>query len=295
MLKKCLKYDLKAVFRLWWIPALTMLALSLPCGFCLNRLILKPDPNSAYILEAMVVFLSAAAAVVFGVMSLVLCVVRYYGNFFRDEGYLTFTLPVKRQTLFASKVLSIAVVTLSTAAVTALCLCIVTAMAPATNYDGEVVKQGFSILQASVVDFLEFCREMIGVLGGWFWVYAVEFVALALGTMLVHSLLVCFSITMGATVVRKMRWLAAVGIYYVSNMVFSMVQSLGLVAMGMFVVSGFASNPAFLRIDDAAQLLEGILPLAALLLVIWILFLLIASTVLYFATLGTLERKLNLQ
>lgn len=31
---------------------------------------------------------------------------RYYKNFFTDEGYLTFTLPVKARTLFASKVLA---------------------------------------------------------------------------------------------------------------------------------------------------------------------------------------------
>ena len=36
MLKKLLKYDLRAVFKYWWVAALSTLALAVICGFSLG-------------------------------------------------------------------------------------------------------------------------------------------------------------------------------------------------------------------------------------------------------------------
>jgi hypothetical protein len=62
-----------------------------------------------------------------------------------------------------------------------------------------------------------------------------------------------------------------------------------------WAMSGLVMNLEKLEGLQQAEAFSVLLPLAALLLLIWILFYAIVSTILGFASLGTLERKLNLQ
>jgi hypothetical protein len=298
-----LKYDLKAVFRIWWIAAASVLGLAIVCGFCTRRMVLNTDPNNMMIMEGMAVVSSVVAAIAFSILSTILLIVRYYTNFFKDEGYLTFTLPVKRQTLFLSKIISSVIVNFATAAVIGLGVCIVLLMTPCAGnrVSGlffmplELDKSAPNMLIALIVAYGENIVASIEQLGFLFWIYVLEVCALVFLGLLMQTLLIYFCMTIGATVAKKQKILASIGIYYGSNMVISLVQQLGFFAMLAWAMSGLVMNLEKLEGLQQAEAFSVLLPLAALLLLIWILFYAIVSTILGFASLGTLERKLNLQ
>lgn len=111
MLGKLLKYDFSALSKplgILQIIAIGVTIVAAMCGFAgywLNEL----GPAYLEILTAL-----ALMGVGFGILGLV-CLVpaafvivlyRFYSNFFTDQGYLTFTLPVKQSELLWSKVIS---------------------------------------------------------------------------------------------------------------------------------------------------------------------------------------------
>ena len=66
MLKKCLKYDLQAVTRIWWILAVTMMGAALVAALSLRALfqvMLDPDPAGFLVLLS-----------VFGTLGAILCI-----------------------------------------------------------------------------------------------------------------------------------------------------------------------------------------------------------------------------
>ena len=98
MFAKLLKYDLCSVGRIWWILAATLLGLSVGTGFCLRDFIIKSSDVHATTgdtltasLEFIALMLFYVAIIAFAIVTAILLFIRYYKNFFTDEGYLTFT------------------------------------------------------------------------------------------------------------------------------------------------------------------------------------------------------------
>ena len=118
MLKKLLKYDLKSVFKYWWIAAIASLGLSAAGGFCISVMMAEKDvPALIAVLIVLTLLFSIIGIVAFSILSYILLYVRFYKNFFTDEGYLTFTLPVKRSQLLNSKLITCVLTMLCTATV----------------------------------------------------------------------------------------------------------------------------------------------------------------------------------
>ena len=106
MLKKLLKYDFKSVFKYWWIAALSSFVLAFAGGGSIS--ILNSERELPLIVQPFTIIglvLVIISFVVFAILSIILVYTRFYKNFFTDEGYLTFTLPVKRTQLLNSKLL----------------------------------------------------------------------------------------------------------------------------------------------------------------------------------------------
>ena len=120
MLKKLLKYDLRSVFRFWWIVALISVGMAVLGGFAQSILYNNDIPRVINVIASIVVFFSYFCMMGLAVLTQVLLFIRFYRNFFTDEGYLTFTLPVKRETLLNSKVLAGFIAMAAAAAVCAL-------------------------------------------------------------------------------------------------------------------------------------------------------------------------------
>ncbi len=108
MLRKLLKYDLRANMKLYlfiW-PAMLLLA-------GLQRLLLELPVTGflGHFLMSLLTGLMVLALIAMVVLCFIICVIRFYSGLLRREGYLMFTLPVKPWQLLVSKLLG-AMVTL---------------------------------------------------------------------------------------------------------------------------------------------------------------------------------------
>ena len=108
MLRKCLKYDFKETFKLWWVGALTTLLSCIPMTLVMRIMTNNEDPSisDGTLLVIPLFFLVWFGMMIGTVISTLSVYIRYYRHFFGKEAYLTFTLPVKRSTLFTSKFIS---------------------------------------------------------------------------------------------------------------------------------------------------------------------------------------------
>lgn len=281
MLKKCLKYDLKSTLSIWWIGAVTLLVLSVPVGLCLRRFTLHVYDDSHIPVELLGVMLGYLALIAFGIVTTIIVYLRYYNNFFRDEGYLTFTLPVCRQTLFLSKVLSTMIIMAATGAVIMLCIVIVLSMAP--NPDD----QSISLMQTALRFYAEPLEILFEGAGGWAVVYLTELAALTVAGILSSTLLVFLCITVGAVIARKHKLIASIGLLYGFEAVASVAIYVLMILMVLLIISALAAFPN-IAIGNAPTVLIGLL--LGLACVVTAL----VDTLLAFVTLGILERKLNL-
>lgn len=160
MLRKLLKYDLKSIFKVLTI------FYSLSIFFAiLTRIFLSID-NSFIINIIGKVCSGTTIAMVFNIIinNLMRLWVRFTNNFYKDESYLTHTLPVDKKTLFLSKALASVITMFSSVLV--ICLSLFIAYYSKENielvknlllplakvYDSTVVK---IILAFVFVSFLE--------------------------------------------------------------------------------------------------------------------------------------------
>ena len=118
MLGKLLKYDLKWIYKV--VVVFYILSLIFSCiGKGLSYI-----PNSA--MFTILSQISVGIAISMMINSLVNCFmrlwVRFIRNIYKDESYLTHTLPVDKKTIYASKFLSAIITCFTTVAVIVACL-----------------------------------------------------------------------------------------------------------------------------------------------------------------------------
>lgn len=273
MLKKLLKYDLRSVFRFWWIVALISVGMAVLGGFAQSILYNNDIPRVINVIASIVVFFSYFCMMGLAVLTQVLLFIRFYRNFFTDEGYLTFTLPVKRETLLNSKVLAGFIAMAAAAAVCALNFSIIFAI---PQY--EVFRSGefFSGIKEGL-------REIPDHLVGPLIVMGIEALVLAALVLLLSVLFLYCCITFGSMLVKKGKLFASIGMYYgigssiISAMQLILILSVGSITVWMEPISEWQAPTIVTLI-----LLGGILFLAAL------------CALVYAFTHWMLGRKLNL-
>lgn len=273
MLKKLLKYDLRSVFRFWWIVALISVGMAVLGGFAQSILYNNDIPRVINVIASIVVFFSYFCMMGLAVLTQVLLFIRFYRNFFTDEGYLTFTLPVKRETLLNSKVLAGFIAMAAAAAVCALNFSIIFAI---PQY--EVFRSGefFSGIKEGL-------REIPDHVVGPLIIMGIEALVLAALVLLLSVLFLYCCITFGSMLVKKGKLFASIGMYYgigssiISAMQLILILSVGSITVWMEPISEWQAPTIVTLI-----LLGGILFLAAL------------CALVYAFTHWMLGRKLNL-
>lgn len=274
MLRKVMKYDCRAVFRLWWIAAVVTVALSVLGGFAE---IVKQNTGNVpdMITSSAGMILFFAYFCLFGLLLLseVLIFIRFYRNFFTDEGYLTFTLPVKRETLFNSKILSgLALVAASGG------VCILSNFIMFLISDFDLIKSGEYF--EAIADFIDAIPEDVM---GYLILYALEALVILVLTVLLSVLFLYGCITFGSMIVKKGKLLSSIGIYIGANSIFSF-------STQLLLIFGVASIAVWME-----PMSEELAPkVVALLLLAVILFLAILCALIYAFTHWMLGRKLNL-
>lgn len=283
MLGKLLKYDLKSCFKFWWIIAIVYLVMAVFGGIC--GFIADIDLEAAFGLEVelpltlnlMAEFGSLMFFMVQGlfvVAATVLIFIRLYRNFFTDEGYLTFTLPVKRTTLLNSKIINGMIVLTATLIVSAIGLNIWFGMTYAASALNGYDSFYFSTPDFSDSTFIDILQLVI---------IAVEMLIILLMSVYIHNLFVYLCGTFAAVITRKARVITAIGIYYVASNVVSFVLQM-LLCFGIVSIANWFDG--FSEVNAAWM---SILMLLCFILLGWIV-----STLLYIIEYWMLDRKLNM-
>ncbi len=277
MLKKLLRYDFKAVLKYWWIAALSSVVLSFGGGWCISIFTNEKDlPAALYVVATLLMIVVVLGLVAFAILSTILIFTRFYKNFFTDEGYLTFTLPVKRSQLLNSKL----IVSTVTSTLTSFIVIIDILVMLAVGFYKEISKKEF--WHSFVNDFL---KELFNFeeFGGYIVLYLIEAIVLLILFTIFTSLFMFSCITVASIIAKKAKVITAIGIYYVANSIFSFV-------VQMFWLFGMASIDSWL-INLPEKNTFGVV---ALILFGLILFMSIFCAVLYSIQYWMLDRKLNL-
>lgn len=275
MLSRLLKYDFRAMLKYWWIAAVSSMGLSVLGGFC--AVILDNEYNQHFSFTAIAglgVFLTALGMVAFLVLSQVLIYLRFYRHFYTDEGYLAFTLPVKRCHLLSSKLIAATTTTVLTGIVLVADLAIIMA-----------IFQGDKLFDMALWERrLRVVRDVWNALGGGYFVtYGVEVLLLLLATVIFSVLLMYCCITVAGIVVKKHKVLAAIGFCYGTSALISFVVQ-WMTLFGIYGIEGW-----FYTLPEAT-----VKAVWALALLAGLLFLGLLSVGLYVLNLWMIDRRLNL-
>lgn len=279
MFRKCLKYDMRSIARIWWLLAISVLGLSFVGALTLRGVIALTEAERfplLIVLGAIVVFACFFAIIAAIVVVEILLYLRFYKHFFTDEGYLTFTLPVSRRTLLLSKTVNALIWTFAQVLLTVLCVMIILLIGVPHNELGEIF-YAFGI----GISFLW------GEIGAWVILYAVEILVLMVLCAIFSISLIHFCITMGAMLAKKYKLLAAVGVYYVVNMAVSLISQI-LALVFMFLIGNWLN----IILETTGVAMQGGI-IALLLLIICAMMASLACTM-YFIMQTKLERNLNL-
>ncbi len=118
MLNKLMKYDLKWTFKVvivFYVLALVFSIISRLCGLVNNSLLftILKEVTSGFAVGMMV------SCLINGIMR---SWARFVNNIYKDESYLTHTLPIKKETIYLAKVLSAIITSFITVLVIICCL-----------------------------------------------------------------------------------------------------------------------------------------------------------------------------
>lgn len=276
MLRKLIRYDFRAVVGLWWIPAVALMALAPLTGLFIyisgNTNSFSPMAVAISAIEGVLIFLYIFTLIGTVLLTLFFCHRRLYCNFYTDEGYLTFTLPVPRRTLLFSKSLVTFTLTLTTLVVCAASLCLMAV----TSGSGKKI----------FGDIGDWFGRLFDEFGGIAALYIVEVILLILLFIVYLQVLIQFAITVGAVLAKKHKILVAIGIYYGASKILELLLTLGAQFIASFM------GVAMVRFTDMT--LARAYGIMGLLLFMGALFVALIDAVLYLVTLNLVERRLNL-
>ncbi len=299
MLKKCLKYDLQFIWRIWWILAVSVIGIGTFASLCLRfgieGMFRNPEDVSilatiGFILMIFLAVMAVFALAAFMTVTPILVYYRFYKHFYSDEGYLTFTLPVSRRTLYLSKTLNALIWTAASVCVILVVVLIGMLIIPSPSMidDGELsstVVGPFNLAAYSGIGQL--FRAIWKWTGAWSLAYFVEGLALLVLLQLFSSGIIQLCITIGSILAKRHKLLAAIGIYYAVYSVLSIVSQ--FVFLFGFSMSGDGLFMILANLPKTALL--GFIALALLLACVIVA---AVDLILHFITLGKLERRLNL-
>ena len=273
MFSKVFKYDFKYVFRYWWIGAVMALLLSLGGGGLFASLTSNASEVENFLLTMLsgfglvAVFIGLCA---FPFIALIACTVRYYKNFFSDEGYLTFTLPVSRATLLNAKTLNFFLFNIMTYLVLFIGILLLfgIGLSP-VMYSGEMIPS-MPTLSAQETRWLISFLILLPLY-------------LIMATFAGINILY-LSITIGSVVSQKHKVLSGIGIYLLFNTANSFIQEL---IQTLFLNPVLSGNLYFEEVG-------GVLDLVTIFILVETLVLAAIAIGTYFWNLHLIKNKLNL-
>lgn len=206
MFLKMLKYDMKSLYRIFLLTSPIALGVCLLGGFGFNFLVSTGDKYPLLILISVLwIMLSVFVLSAYTIIISLFVYIRFYKHLFSDEGYLTFTLPIKRSTILYSKSANAMIWTILSSIVVfiGIGLLLLPLALTSTQFLAEAFKGIFISLQN--VPWNNLITTIV---------YIAEFGLITLTAAWFNVELTQLCITVGATITGKHKILASIGIYY---------------------------------------------------------------------------------
>lgn len=275
MFSKLLKHDSRAIFKYWWIGALVSMCISVLGGMCIQVVDVDYTKyNMITTLAGIGIFFSVVGIMLLPLFTEIILLVRYYKNFFTDEGYLTFTLPVKKTSLLDSKLLSALIFNAVSTLIMGVDVFIMLAVGiPQQFFDVGVWREFFSVI-----------GDVFRVLGGYSIGYIILGILILLAVSVAQTLFIFACLTLASSIVKKHKILLTIGIYYGASIALSIVLnilSFGGIPTVFTLISQLNQNNSVAAIMFILMGVLGIFVLGAGALYLFVLYL--------------LDRRLNLE
>ena len=264
-MRKMLKHDLRSVWRVWRIMAPILLVSAILCGLVMplskyfgfetynildlfamqfipvlgliaSVIQLAANPMAWFAAQIM-----SMLPVVFFVITLILILIRYYKNFFTDEGYLTFTLPVSRTKLLNSKIIMAFFWMAMTAIVCFIAYVLYWLCTTDIEYWREVISEfansGSDVTDDNMpkTDWLEFWSAISFISG---------FLVNSAMSVVCNFMVMLTSITVGATIVKRAKLMMGMGIYVAASFIMTCI-SFTVLFISMHYLSGTTAAEHF--------------------------------------------------
>lgn len=279
MLRRLLKYDFLSVWKSGWGTLPAIFGCTLVAIIAARSIdFIYGNTGSAIAGLIIMIFCLFGAMACVGVLN-VLAYMRFYKNLFTDEGYLTFTLPVKRSTLLISKMLNIAIWSVGSLILLGVCIAAVAWLGAGDDIFGDI-----SYIFGDIGFFF---TDAWDEMGAWSVVYILEQLAFAIAYCFFEISMVCFSISHGAATAKKSKFFKTVGIYLLTSLACSFV-------IPSYSVEGLLGSSAMYERYEALSS-GGQMGACAVIQLVIILIHLAVGLVLYFMTLDKISRRLNLE
>ena len=272
---------MRATLPLWLFLSAIALGASLIFGFSLREVIFA-ESEVGLVFGVLGIYLAIAVVSGYSIATVIFIGIRFYRNFYTDEGYLTFTLPVKRSTLFFSKVLSGTIFLVSTSLVVITSFVLALLMVPSSIEDStpvlfEVLRFLWSMIEG-IFESASDTATMITML--------ILSLLILFCLMLFEILALYFCITVGSVITKKLKVLAAIGCYYALNFAIGTISSLAQIFLMIF------SGHIALVVMSLSPMQLSLVAIFLLLSVLG--FMMLLTSILYYATEKLIEKKLNL-
>lgn len=275
MFGKLLKHDFLAIARKAIPLSIAALVGAIIGGISMNLLNNTGAENNP-LLDVLLSLGSAASvimiiAAVIGIQIFIYS--HFYQNLFTDEGYLTFTLPVKRSSILLSK-------TLNAIIWTAISVVLAALLATVTEFCSGAPIDILAPLKWIIFLFKEASlSEAI-----WVVIYTFEIFLIVIAVAVMQINLIQFCITFGSTLAKKHKILASFGIYYATNAALSFSSQILLIFFAGSLSDWFSS---FSDTDPLSSL-------SATALILFAVFLILAAIAVLFYTLSLRRIKNHL-
>ena len=283
MFKKVIKHDFLPIFKIWWIIAASVLGASLVGAFAL-RIFAENVTKEVFpfisVICMIVGFFSVIGVISSIAVTSLLAHYRFYKNFYTDEGYLTFTLPVSRKTLLLSKTLNTFIWETAHIILIIICALIYCIIIPPSTETSIINPVVFKAAGAAL-------SYIWSAVGAWLILYIFESIIAYVCARLFAIVLIELCITIGSIVAKKNKLLMAIGIYYLVTGAISLISQIIMT----FGVSFSGPGLSYILEEMSSSSVHA--ALAVLMLAI-IAIISTITLILYFVILDKIERKLNL-
>lgn len=282
MLGKLFKYDFKAISRLNLPLTLLVIGMTALGGGAMKLIASTDGSEGSFVSAALIIgcgiitVMSFLGIIAYAAICFISIYSRYYKNFFTDEGYLTFTLPVKTHSLLLSKFFAGALWQFIALIITVSMFIIAVAIGTAPK--GSFINTDMISELFQMVNTL-FTENTAGAVSVIFAVVFQQFTSI---------LMIYLALTIGSTVANKQKILASVGFYFALNTGLQILSTV-LMLIAAFIFEGTDGNFMlfFTESSGPEDIISGMMIIVAV-------FYFVVAAVEFFINNMILKKKLNL-